>query len=223
MHITYRLTNKIRLHYTWQLLLPNHFVGQAFQVNCVKSLSPWLKGHYCHNQQGMEFECYFKINSVTENNTPHDKVILPLMYLTLIVNQYSTPCKAHAHTMQNLVLCLCIDRNIYQKCKLPSERYCHVKRSMIIHSFPSCKTCGDYIYQGKKFNAKTENVQDERYLGLRIFRFYIKCPKCISEISFKVSPTTEHSLINLKGRYNISSVDKNCFYAFFLWITQDIH
>ncbi|XP_038063590.1 splicing factor YJU2-like [Patiria miniata] len=54
-----------------------------------------------------------------------------------------------------------------------------------------CKTCGDYIYQGKKFNAKTENVQDETYLGLRIYRFYIKCPKCISEISFKTDPENE--------------------------------
>ena len=35
-----------------------------------------LKGQYCHNQQGMELECYFKINSVTENNTPRDKVIV---------------------------------------------------------------------------------------------------------------------------------------------------
>ncbi|XP_022094708.1 coiled-coil domain-containing protein 94-like [Acanthaster planci] len=54
-----------------------------------------------------------------------------------------------------------------------------------------CKTCGDYIYQGKKFNAKTETVQDETYLGLRIYRFYIKCPKCISEISFKTDPENE--------------------------------
>ena len=35
-----------------------------------------LKGQYPHDQQGMESECRFKINSVTENNTPHAKVII---------------------------------------------------------------------------------------------------------------------------------------------------
>eukprot|EP00795_Rhopilema_esculentum_P003291 gene3291-1623_t len=51
-----------------------------------------------------------------------------------------------------------------------------------------CKTCGDYIYKGRKFNARQETVKDETYLGLRIFRFYIRCPKCLSEITFKTDP-----------------------------------
>jgi len=29
-------------------------------------------------------------------------------------------------------------------------------------------------------------VENETYLGLHIFRFYIKCPRCIAEIAFKV-------------------------------------
>jgi len=29
-------------------------------------------------------------------------------------------------------------------------------------------------------------VENENYLGLHIFRFYIKCPRCIAEIAFKV-------------------------------------
>lgn len=53
-------------------------------------------------------------------------------------------------------------------------------------SFPSCKTCGEYIYKGKKFNARKETVQNEAYLGLPIFRFYIKCTRCLAEITFKV-------------------------------------
>lgn len=48
-----------------------------------------------------------------------------------------------------------------------------------------CNTCGVYIYKGKKFNSRKEDVEDETYLGLRIFRFYIKCPSCVSEIAFK--------------------------------------
>ena len=46
-----------------------------------------------------------------------------------------------------------------------------------------------------------ETVKNETYLGLRIYRFYIRCPKCLSEITFKVGVanptfllliTTEH-------------------------------
>lgn len=51
-----------------------------------------------------------------------------------------------------------------------------------------CKTCGDYIYKGRKFNARQETVKNETYLGLRIYRFYIRCPKCLSEITFKTDP-----------------------------------
>lgn len=52
--------------------------------------------------------------------------------------------------------------------------------------FYRCNTCGVYIYKGKKFNSRKEDVEDETFLGLRIFRFYIKCPSCVSEIAFKV-------------------------------------
>ncbi|CAK8683245.1 unnamed protein product [Clavelina lepadiformis] len=51
-----------------------------------------------------------------------------------------------------------------------------------------CKTCGNYIYKGTKFNARMETVQDENFLGLRIYRFYIKCTKCVAEITFKTDP-----------------------------------
>jgi len=49
-----------------------------------------------------------------------------------------------------------------------------------------CKTCGEYIYKGKKFNARKEDVEGETYLGMQIYRFYIKCTKCLREITFKV-------------------------------------
>ncbi|EDW60342.1 splicing factor YJU2 [Drosophila virilis] len=51
-----------------------------------------------------------------------------------------------------------------------------------------CKTCGEYIYKGKKFNARKEDVENETYLGIRIYRFYIKCTRCLQEISFKTDP-----------------------------------
>ncbi|OXU26486.1 hypothetical protein TSAR_003612 [Trichomalopsis sarcophagae] len=51
-----------------------------------------------------------------------------------------------------------------------------------------CKTCGEYIYKGKKFNARKEDVEGDSYLGIRIYRFYIKCTRCLQEISFKTDP-----------------------------------
>lgn len=37
-----------------------------------------------------------------------------------------------------------------------------------------CNICGEYIYKGKKFNARKETVEGEDYYGIKIFRFYIK-------------------------------------------------
>lgn len=58
-----------------------------------------------------------------------------------------------------------------------------------------CNMCKEYIYKGKKFNSRKEDVMDETYLGLKIFRFYIKCPRCVSEIAFKTDlENTDYTL-----------------------------
>jgi len=51
-----------------------------------------------------------------------------------------------------------------------------------------CNTCGEYIYKGKKFNARKETVEGQDYYGIKIFRFYIKCTLCSAEITFKTDP-----------------------------------
>uniref|UniRef100_A0A8C8RZ12 Splicing factor YJU2 n=1 Tax=Pelusios castaneus TaxID=367368 RepID=A0A8C8RZ12_9SAUR len=81
------------------------------------------------------------------------------------------------------------------KLRLPKDRQ-YVVRLMAPFNM-RCKTCGEYIYKGKKFNARKETVQNEVYLGLPIFRFYIKCTRCLAEITFKTDPentdyTMEH-------------------------------
>ncbi|GAA6097913.1 splicing factor YJU2 [Tachysurus ichikawai] len=73
------------------------------------------------------------------------------------------------------------------KLKLPKDRQ-YVVRLMAPFNMRGCKTCGEYIYKGKKFNARKETVQNELYLGLPIFRFYIKCTRCLAEITFKTDP-----------------------------------
>ncbi|ROW06093.1 hypothetical protein VMCG_04543 [Cytospora schulzeri] len=54
-----------------------------------------------------------------------------------------------------------------------------------------CITCGEYIYKGRKFNARKETPEDEKYLGIQIFRFYIRCTRCSSEITFKTDPKNQ--------------------------------
>ncbi|KAL1963955.1 hypothetical protein VTN77DRAFT_7630 [Rasamsonia byssochlamydoides] len=50
-----------------------------------------------------------------------------------------------------------------------------------------CLHCGEYIYKGRKFNARKETT-DEKYLSIAIYRFYIRCTRCSGEITFKTDP-----------------------------------
>ncbi|GAA6062576.1 hypothetical protein JCM10212_004889 [Sporobolomyces blumeae] len=70
--------------------------------------------------------------------------------------------------------------------KMPKDKQ-QVVRLMAPFSM-RCTTCGEYIYKGKKFNARKETVQGEEYYGIKIFRFYIKCTQCSAEITFKTDP-----------------------------------
>lgn len=56
---------------------------------------------------------------------------------------------------------------------------------------------GNTSPRGKKFYARKETVQNEAYLGQALSRFYIKCTRCLAEITFKTDPenadyTVEH-------------------------------
>lgn len=46
-----------------------------------------------------------------------------------------------------------------------------------------CNRCGEYIYKGRKFNARKQ-ITDEHYLNILIVRLFICCTACSSEISF---------------------------------------
>lgn len=50
-----------------------------------------------------------------------------------------------------------------------------------------CTSCGEYIYKGRKFNARKETT-DEKYYAIPIYRFYIKCTRCSAEITFRTDP-----------------------------------
>jgi len=65
-----------------------------------------------------------------------------------------------------------------------------------------CSCCGEFIYKGTKFTSRKEDVPDEDYLGLRIFRFYIKCPNCLQEIVFKTDPKNSDYALEVGGTRN---------------------
>jgi hypothetical protein len=54
-----------------------------------------------------------------------------------------------------------------------------------------CTTCGEYVYKGRKFNARKESPESERYLGIQIHRFHIKCTRCSAEIIFRTDPKNQ--------------------------------
>lgn len=54
--------------------------------------------------------------------------------------------------------------------------------------FPmKCTNCGEYIYRGRKFNARKQTLE-ERYLNIPIYRFFIRCTRCSGEITFRTDP-----------------------------------
>eukprot|EP00164_Ancoracysta_twista_P006571 GFYU01009167.1.p1 GENE.GFYU01009167.1~~GFYU01009167.1.p1 ORF type:complete len:432 (+),score=71.85 GFYU01009167.1:182-1477(+) len=51
-----------------------------------------------------------------------------------------------------------------------------------------CAACDQYMYQGTKFNARKETVVGEDYLGIKKYRFYMKCRNCLNEFTMKTDP-----------------------------------
>jgi hypothetical protein len=63
-----------------------------------------------------------------------------------------------------------------------------VQTVRLMAPFPmKCTACGEYIYKGRKFNARKETTE-EKYFSIPIYRFYIRCTRCSAEITFKTDP-----------------------------------
>ncbi|KAG7394407.1 Coiled-coil domain-containing protein 94 [Phytophthora boehmeriae] len=78
------------------------------------------------------------------------------------------------------------DPSLIPRRKRPKNEQIEVR--MMLPFSIQCGTCGEYMYRGKKFNSRKEEVLEENYHGIRIYRFYIKCVTCSSEITFKTDP-----------------------------------
>lgn len=71
-----------------------------------------------------------------------------------------------------------------------------------------CVSCGEFIYRGRKFNARKE-TPDEKYLGIQIFRFYIRCTRCSAEIVFKTDPKNQDYACERGAKRNIEPWRQN--------------
>jgi hypothetical protein len=74
-----------------------------------------------------------------------------------------------------------------------------------------CNTCGEYIYKGKKFNARKETVDGEDYYGIKIFRFYIKW--CVVVLFHILAFTESHSSTLCSAEITFKTDPKNTDYS----------
>lgn len=74
------------------------------------------------------------------------------------------------------------------KSRAPKHAGPKVMTVSLMAPFPmKCTACGEYIYKGRKFNARKETTT-EKYYAIPIYRFYIRCTRCSGEITFKTDP-----------------------------------
>lgn len=70
----------------------------------------------------------------------------------------------------------------------PKQAGPKVQTVRLMAPFPmKCIACGEYIYKGRKFNARKETTE-EKYYSIPIYRFYIRCTRCSGAITFKTDP-----------------------------------
>jgi hypothetical protein len=65
-----------------------------------------------------------------------------------------------------------------------------------------CVACGEYMYRGRKFNARKETPQGEKYLGIQLYRFYIRCTRCSAEIVFRTDPKNQDYVMERGAKRN---------------------
>ncbi|KAI1331961.1 DUF572-domain-containing protein [Xylariaceae sp. FL0255] len=95
------------------------------------------------------------------------------------------------------------DPSAIQRVRKPKSTGPKVQTVRLMAPFSmKCLQCGEYIYRGRKFNARKETPQDQKYLGIQIFRFYIKCTRCSAEICFRTDPKNNDYAVDSGARRN---------------------
>ncbi|KAG7661567.1 cwf16 [[Candida] subhashii] len=81
----------------------------------------------------------------------------------------------------------------YDPSKLPKQKKKTANQTIKIRMMAPysmrCTNCNEYIAERRSFNARKETT-NERYLNIKIIRFYITCPGCNNTITFRTNPQT---------------------------------
>ncbi|KRZ57052.1 Prestin [Trichinella nativa] len=148
----------------------------------------WL--HLGHRKVYTWFSDVGKGNNKIEGKSCMSLILTVMEYCSLVISRFCRFCCFFKVAMTgterkalNKYYPPDFDPRKLPKVSIPRNRQ-YVIRVMAPFNM-KCNTCGEYIYKGKKFNARRETVEDEDYIGLSIFRFYIRCPQCLAEITFK--------------------------------------
>ena len=80
------------------------------------------------------------------------------------------------------------DPKLVPRGKKPKDELVSVR--MMLPFTVQCSTCSTFMYRGRKFNSKKENVKgaEGKYLGIQRYRFYIKCSACSRPMTFLTDP-----------------------------------
>ncbi|KAH9260703.1 hypothetical protein BASA81_001170 [Batrachochytrium salamandrivorans] len=68
-----------------------------------------------------------------------------------------------------------------------------------------CAKCNQYMYRGRKFNAKKEVSSDNAYLGTKQLLFHVKCEHCSNPIVFRTDPESSGFAMVSGARENKTS------------------
>lgn len=79
------------------------------------------------------------------------------------------------------------------KLRKPIEKQDNVR--MMLPFSIRCDTCGNYLRIGTKINMRKETVIGETYLGIPIYRFYMKCCFCYTEMTMTTDPKNHDYLM----------------------------
>ena len=72
--------------------------------------------------------------------------------------------------------------------RLRASKQRQIQSRIMLPMSVQCTQCGEFVYKGKKFNARKEYVAGADYLGIKRWRFYFRCPSCLQEMTFKTDP-----------------------------------
>jgi ribosomal protein L33 len=51
-----------------------------------------------------------------------------------------------------------------------------------------CTSCGEFMYRGRKFNARKEVNPEEKYLDVQMVRITMKCTRCSTAVTYRTDP-----------------------------------